>query len=253
MSVPLKRLVFLFCSLGFMFLAGWEAARVENARQATQINIETDEKLIQEDSGAGEGSGSMQDRTGQNSGEQPRVALTFDDGPNSAFTESLLDGLKERGVKATFFLLGQNLEGNEEIVRRIQEEGHLIGNHTYHHVRISAVSEAEAKKEIESTSNAIYELTGVYTSFVRPPYGEWKKGLDFHVTMIPVLWTIDSRDWVTQDVGQILDTVLPLVEDGSIILMHDEFAESVEAALQIVDTLQKDGYRFVTADDLLLK
>lgn len=252
MSGPLKWFVFLFCSLGIMFLAGWEAATVKSSlRETTQENPGADVEIIRED--AGGSSDTAQEGAGQNGGEQPRVALTFDDGPNSAFTELLLDGLKERGVKATFFLLGQNLEGNEAIVRRMQEEGHLIGNHTYHHVRISRISEAEALEEIESTSNAIYQLTGVYTSFVRPPYGEWKKGLDFHVTMIPVLWTIDSRDWVTQDVGQILNAVLPSVEDGSIILMHDEFAESVEAALQIVDTLLEEGYCFVTADDLLLE
>lgn len=252
MSVPLKRLIFLFCSLGVMFLAGWEAAKMKNSfRETAQESARTSDGRIQEDAGtAGE---TEENGAGSDGGEQPRVALTFDDGPNREFTGALLDGLKERNVRATFFLLGQNLEGNEALVRRMQEEGHLIGNHTYHHVRISGISETEAVEEIESTSNAIYELTGVYTSFVRPPFGEWKKGLEFHVTMIPVLWTIDSRDWVSQDVGQILDAVLPQVEDGSIILMHDEFAESVEAALRIVDTLQREGYRFVTADDLLLE
>lgn len=233
MSEKRNRIIFWFCGLGFMFLAGWEAARAKD-------------RLAQTWQGA---SGDV----GQVSLEPPRVALTFDDGPNSQYTETLLDGLRERKVQATFFLLGENIEGNEALVQRMQEEGHLIGNHTYHHIRISKVSEKEAVEEIESTSNKIYQLTGVYTSFVRPPFGEWKKGLEFHVTMIPVLWTIDSRDWVTQDVGKILDAVLPKVEDGSIILMHDEFAESVEAALRIVDTLQKEGYQFVTADDLLLE
>lgn len=230
MSPPLKRLVFLFCGLGFMFLAGWEAANVrETFRETSQQEVRA---------------------VGS---EAPKVALTFDDGPHSQYTPMLLDGLKERGVKATFFIQGQNIKGNEEILKRIQKEGHLIGNHTFHHVRLSRVSEAEAVEEIVRTSNAIYELTGVYTAFVRPPFGEWKKDLEFHVTMIPVLWTVDSRDWITQDKGQILDTVLPEVEDGSIILMHDEFESSVEAALQIVDTLQAEGYSFVTADDLLLE
>lgn len=213
-----------------MFLAGWEAAKV---REEFYDVFEREEMLPEE--------------------EVPRVALTFDDGPNGEYTPELLDGLKERDVKATFFLMGQNIEGQEELVRRIHREGHLIGNHTFHHVRMSKVSQEEAVREIEKTSNAIYELTGVYTSFIRPPFGEWKKGMDFHVTMIPVMWTIDSRDWVTQDTGQILREVLPKVEDGSIILMHDEFDASVKAALAIVDELQKEGCRFVTVDELLLE
>lgn len=230
MERSIRRLAFLFCSLGFMFLAGWEAAKV---REEFYDVFEREEMLPEE--------------------EAPRVALTFDDGPNREYTPELLDGLKERDVKATFFLMGQNIEGQEELVRRMHREGHLIGNHTFHHVRMSKVSQEEAVREIEKTSNAIYELTGVYTSFIRPPFGEWKKGMDFHVTMIPVMWTIDSRDWVTQDTGQILKEVLPKVEDGSIILMHDEFDASVKAALAIVDELQKKGCRFVTVDELLLE
>lgn len=230
MEDSIKRLVFLFCSLGFMFLAGWEAAKAAENFSETSVS-----------------GGESYDM------EAPKVALTFDDGPNSQYTPILLDGLLDRGVRATFFLMGQNIEGREELVRRMQNEGHLIGNHTFHHVKLSEISEAEAAEEIESTSNLIHELTGVYTAFVRPPFGEWKKGLDFHVTMIPVLWTVDSRDWISQNTEQILQEVLPKTGDGSIILMHDEFASSVEAALAIVDELKGKGYRFVTVDELLLK
>lgn len=230
MEGPMKRLIVLFCSLGFAFLAGWEGGK---AMESYSVSSGKTEAL----------SGT----------EAPKVALTFDDGPDSEYTPILLDGLRERGVKATFFLMGQKIEGCEDLVRRMQEEGHLIGNHTYHHVRLPELSEVKAEEEIERTSNLIYEITGVYPSFVRPPFGEWKKGLDLHVTMIPVLWTVDSRDWVTQNTEQILQEVLADTEDGSIILMHDEFPSSVEAALALVDQLQKKGYRFVTVDELLLE
>ena len=182
--------------------------------------------------------------------ENPRVALTFDDGP-SKYTTSLLDGLRKRGVRATFFLQGQCSEGKEEVIKQMQEDGHLIGNHTFHHVQLTKLSDEQAKQEVVSTSNAIYEITGIYTSYIRPPFGEWKKGLDYNVTMIPVLWTIDSRDWYTQNTPVIVNEVMKQVEDGDIILMHDCYKTSVESALQIVDQLKEQGYELVTVDEMI--
>lgn len=102
--------------------------------------------------------------------EAPKIALTFDDGPSTAWTPALLDGLKERGVKATFFLIGENADKNPEIVKRMAEEGHLIGNHTYHHVELTKVSENEARLELADTSAVIVRITrkraGVYASAV---------------------------------------------------------------------------------------
>jgi peptidoglycan/xylan/chitin deacetylase (PgdA/CDA1 family) len=186
------------------------------------------------------------------SGEAPVVALTFDDGPDPRYTPELLDGLKERDVKASFFLIGKMLEGNEEIVERMYQEGHLIGNHTFDHVQLNKLSDAKACEQITKTSNKIYEITGMYTAFIRPPFGEWKKNLDCNVTMIPVLWNIDSLDWTTKNTDAIVNRVLKDVGDGDIILMHDNYDTSVKAALRIVDTLQGEGYRFVTVDELLM-
>lgn len=187
------------------------------------------------------------------SGEAPKIALTFDDGPSSAYTPKLLKGLKERGVCASFFLQGQSIAGNEEIVKKMQQEGHLVGNHTFHHVQLTAVSDAQAVDEVTKTSNEIYKITGVYTSYLRPPFGEWKKKLDYRVTMIPVLWTLDSRDWITQNTQEIVKEVLSSVKEGDIILMHDIFDTSVEAALQIIDQLKEKGYEFVTVEELILE
>lgn len=185
--------------------------------------------------------------------EHPKVALTFDDGPHAFYTEMLLDGLKERGICATFFLIGKNIEGNEEIVQRMQKEGHLIGNHTYHHVNLKELSKKEAKQEIQKAGNKIYESTGICTAFVRPPFGEWKKNLDLDMTMIPVSWNIDSLDWTTENTEKIIKRVVKDVEEDDIILMHDVYKTSVEAALQIVDILKERGYEFVTVDKLLLE
>ena len=184
--------------------------------------------------------------------ECPRAALTFDDGPSKKYTPILLDGLKERGVKASFFLLGRNIEGNEDLVKRMHEEGHLIGNHTYNHVRITKVSKKEAKEEIERTGNKIYETIGVYPIYLRPPFGEVREDLELPVELFYVSWNIDTLDWKTRNMDSILQIVKKQIKDGSIILMHDEYETSVEAALRIVDDLTKEGYRFVTVDELLL-
>lgn len=185
--------------------------------------------------------------------EHPEIALTFDDGPHEFYTEQLLDGLKERGVQATFFLIGQNIEGKEEVVKRMKTEGHLIGNHTYHHVNLKKISEKKAEEEVTMTCNKIYDAVGICTSFVRPPFGEWKKNLDFDITMIPVSWNVDSLDWTTENVEKTVKRVVKDAQEGDIILMHDIYASSVEAALRIVDILQEKGYEFVTVDELLLE
>ncbi len=184
--------------------------------------------------------------------EPPLVALTFDDGPDEEYTELLLDGLKRRGVKASFFVLGKCLEGQEELLIRMKEEGHLIGNHTYNHVRLDKLTPFQAREEILKTNNRIYEATGEYPVYLRPPYGAWKKELELYVEMIPVLWNVDTLDWKCQDVSSILDSVRKNVKNGSVILMHDEYASTVKAALAIVDELKKEGYEFVTVDRLIL-
>lgn len=185
-------------------------------------------------------------------GEKKKAALTFDDGPNSKYTPMLLEGLKERGVHATFFLLGKNIEGKEELVRQMQEEGHLIGNHTYNHVELNKITKEAAKKEIEATNREIYDITGQYPAWLRPPYGEWQKNLDFYVTMFPVLWDIDTLDWKSQNVNEILQIVESEIQDGAVILMHDAYQTSVDAALQIADMLVEMGYELVTVDKLVL-
>lgn len=184
---------------------------------------------------------------------KPVVALTFDDGPNAFSTPILLDGLKERKVRATFFLIGENVEKdeNEKIVKRMYEEGHLIGNHTYRHVDLSKISGREAEKEIKTTDEAIKKITGHETEFIRPPFGAMPEGEE-DPDKIYVKWTVDSLDWVTKDTEKIVEKVTADTKEGDVILMHDCYGESVEAALQIVDIMEKQGYEFVTADELII-
>ena len=134
----------------------------------------------------------------------------------------------------------------------MQRDGHLIGNHTYNHVQLDKISDASAREEILKTNNAIYEATGRYPQYMRPPYGAWKKNMEICVEMLPVFWTIDTLDWKTQNVQAVCQVVEKEIEDGAIILMHDEYETTVNAALKIVDEYQEKGYEFVTVDKLIL-
>ena len=184
--------------------------------------------------------------------EAPKIALTFDDGPSAAWTPALLDGLKERGVKATFFLIGENADKNPEIVKRMAEEGHLIGNHTYHHVELTKVSENEARLELADTSAVIVRITGKEPEYMRPPFGAWQRKLEQEIQMLPVLWTIDPLDWTTENQDEIVNKVVTEAEENDIILLHDCYKSSIEAGLRIVDILREEGFVFVTVDELLL-
>jgi len=179
--------------------------------------------------------------------EAGAVALTFDDGPNARYTEALLDGLKEREVRASFFLVGQCIEGNEDTVRRMAEEGHLIGVHCMEHRDLTRESEEEAVRQLMDTA-----ATGRMPEYIRPPFGKWSSGLQEAVPMETVLWSVDSLDWKLQDTDRIVQRVLKDTEDGDIILMHDEFQTSVEAAMEIIDNLLAKGYTFVTVDELTI-
>ena len=181
----------------------------------------------------------------------PRIALTFDDGPGP-YTERLLDGLKERGVKASFFLIGRSVKEYPEAVKRMEEEGHLIGNHTYSHVKLKGLSPEETRREIQKTDEAVYEITGKHVAYLRPPFGEWAEDLELTYPVLPVMWTVDPLDWTTENVEEIVDRVVTQAGENDMILLHDCYDSSVEAALQIVDRLLAEGFDFVRVDELLI-
>ena len=182
--------------------------------------------------------------------EKKQAALTFDDGPHPVCTPKLLDGLKARGILATFFIIGENAEQHPEIVRRAAEEGHLIGNHTYHHAQLNTMSEEQACQEVEAASQLLEELTGSVPLYLRPPFGAWSRKKDCPQELISVYWDIDPLDWKDHDADRIVREVCGSVKDGSIILLHDIYPESVEAALRIADTLTEEGYEFVPVEEL---
>lgn len=177
------------------------------------------------------------------------VALTFDDGPKRGTTDRLLDGLKERNVQATFFLIGQQIEDNADLVARMREEGHQVGNHTWSHQRLDGATADEAAQEVARTEAALEALLGGGKYWLRPPYGQLNEHMEAGVPLVK--WSVDPRDWESRDVGKVTNAVLENVKPGSIILLHDIYPTSVDAALRIVDRLEEDGYWFVTVEELL--
>lgn len=180
-----------------------------------------------------------------------KVALTFDDGPHPKYTSQLLDGLSKRKIRATFFVTGENAELYPELIKRMSDEGHLIGNHTYSHIQLRQGNRDKFREELVLTNRVIEQITGENVTYVRPPYGTWEKSFEKELNMIPVLWTIDPLDWCCTDASCIVRKVESAAQENAIILLHDSYASTVTAALQIADDLQQQGYVFVTVEEIL--
>ena len=185
-------------------------------------------------------------------GDPPLVALTFDDGPRSSTTGPLLDGLELREVPATFFLVGNRIPGNEDLVRRMAAEGHQIGIHTYDHVKLKGLSRQDFDLQVGKTRVLITQLVGEGNYWLRPPYGLIdRQGVENWCGGPIILWSVDPEDWKDNDIDRVVAAVAEHVSDGDIILLHDLFPSSAQAALRIVDTLLARGYCFVTVEQLM--
>lgn len=191
------------------------------------------------------------DREPEAEAEIRKIAITFDDGPHPSYTAQLLDGLKERGIHATFFVTGEHAEANPEIIKRMQEEGHLIGNHTYSHIQLTEKNREIFREELIRTNEIIEEITGEEVQYVRPPYGSWDKSFEKELNMFPVLWNVDPLDWCSKNVACITKKIVSKAEENDIILMHDYYETSVTAALRAIDELMEEGYTFVTVEEIL--
>jgi len=179
------------------------------------------------------------------------VALTFDDGPSGKYTRALLDGLYDRGAKATFLLCGYRIKDYPDITQRIVEEGHEIGLHGYGHDNMKTMSRRSIAQELMDTQALLPE--GCRPVFFRPP-GGLRSDAVLQVAEARGLailhWSVDPHDWETHNEQAIEKAVLGQVQDGDIILLHDMSTASVEAALDIVDVLLKQDYEFVTVSEL---
>ena len=183
--------------------------------------------------------------------EEPKyVALTFDDGPKADTTAALLDGLLERGAAATFFVIGQQVPCNESLLQRMKAEGHQIGNHTYSHVRLKTANMDSVVEEIQKSEVVLQSAVGEGSFWLRPPYGAIDSQRAKLIKTPMIYWSVDPQDWKLLDTRKVVDAVLSVVQPGDSILLHDFYPTSVQAALEIIDRLQAEGYDFVTVEEL---
>ncbi|MBR4109649.1 MAG: polysaccharide deacetylase family protein [Oscillospiraceae bacterium] len=179
------------------------------------------------------------------------VALTFDDGPSGRYTRKLLEGLEERNAKATFFLCGYRMEQDRSLTQRIFQEGHEIGLHGYSHKPMQNMCQPDVLQELKKSVSLLPE--GCEAVFLRCPGGTCSRCTCQAAAALGLslaYWSVDPRDWATDNADAIEKEVLNHVQDGDIILMHDMSGSSVEAALMIVDELLEEGFRFVTVSQL---
>lgn len=190
-----------------------------------------------------------------------QLALTFDDGPDEIYTGQVLDVLKNHGIKATFFLIGQQCINYPDIVARINNEDHLLGSHSWSHPDLNKLTDEELQVEIKKTEILIKSITGREIAMIRPPYGNYTKE---NVSSLEEMgykainWSVDSLDWRDGDVDKILINALPDVNDGGILLFHsaggaekENIAATVAVLPEIIYTLESQGYSFVALDELL--
>jgi peptidoglycan-N-acetylglucosamine deacetylase len=181
-----------------------------------------------------------------------QVALTFDDGPNNKYTPQILEILNQYNVKGTFFVLGEQVRQHPEVLRRVADEGHEIGNHSFSHAQFNRSSEAKVREELVSTQDAIRAVLGYVPKLMRPPYGAYRDSnlaLFEELGLSVVLWSVDTYDWKRKGEA-IIRTVDRQTKNGSIILLHDRKSETVRVLPQIIEGLRSRGYKLVTVSEL---
>lgn len=187
--------------------------------------------------------------------DRPYIALTFDDGPSAKLTPQLLDALKERGIPATFYVVGNRVGPNRAILRRMVAEGHEIGNHTWDHSSLLDHSDSSVRDQLMRTNYAIWSAVGEFPTTMRPPYGQTDAALNRRISkeldLAVILWSVDSRDWKNRDPDQVRQQILRDTRAGAVILCHDIHHSTVAAMPATLDALQARGFKFVTVSRLI--
>lgn len=182
---------------------------------------------------------------------KPMVALTFDDGPTRIYTTQILDCLKDNQAHATFFVLASRVSSMPDLLERMILEGNEVGNHTFSHKQLTKLDEVSMDNEISKANETIANIINQQPRLLRPPYGEYNETVLHHIgNMRIVRWTIDSEDWKSKDTATIVNKVMQEVKDKDIILLHDLYQTSADAACLLIPQLIENGYQLVTVSDL---
>jgi peptidoglycan/xylan/chitin deacetylase (PgdA/CDA1 family) len=182
--------------------------------------------------------------------DQKLIAITFDDGPSKSTTERLLDELRKRDARVTFFVLGNRVRQHPEIVKKAYDDGHTIGSHTYSHKNLKNLDDKSLKVEIDRANDEIEKVIGKKPTILRPPYGEYNKHILNASKMTFILWSVDPKDWKYRNSDTVYSHIMDNAKNGSIILLHDLYESSVDAALMAIDSLLEEGYAIVSLEEL---
>ncbi len=177
------------------------------------------------------------------------LALTFDDGP-SKYTSAILDQLEKYGAKATFFVVGSRVSKYSDILKREADSGMEIGNHSWDHSNLAKLSESAIKQQKTQTDSAVSAITGKNTTLVRPPYGSKNQTVANVFNLPVILWSVDTLDWKTRSTQSTVDSVMRHAKDGDIVLMHDIYESSANAAVELIPKLIDEGYQLVTVSEM---
>ena len=231
-----------------------------DSSQATEENSPDDNVQTSEESQASaeEQAGPEENKPEQpaqtpSSGSGPMIALTFDDGP-SAHTDRLLDLFSTYDGKGTFFVVGNSIQGREATLQRMAAAGHELGGHSWNHRQLTKLDVAELKDQIMNTRAKIYEVTGVDTTILRPPYGSYNdqvKATAAELGIVLVNWSVDTLDWKNKNADAVYKAIMSQTRDGSIILCHDLHKTTVDAMERVIPELIAQGYQLVTVSELL--
>jgi len=185
----------------------------------------------------------------------PYIAMTFDDGPSAALTPKLLDILAAHQIKATFFVIGENVAEHPEIVARAAREGHEIGNHSWSHPNFGKMSDDGVRSQLQRTDDAIKSVTGSRPTLLRPPYGSItareKRWIHDQFGYQIILWDVDPYDWKRPGPSVVRSRILKETRQGSIVLSHDIHPGTIEAMPSTFDALEAKGFKFVTVSELI--
>ena len=181
--------------------------------------------------------------------QRPMIALTFDDGPGE-YTEELINCLVENNAKATFFMLGQNVEAYPEIAKELSDAGMELGNHSYSHPDLVTIGAEAAAQQVSNTDAALKAATGFEATVMRPPGGSFNDSVKAAIDHPLIIWSIDTRDWATKSEDQTYQVVMDNAQDGSVVLMQDIHEWSVKAAIRMIPDLIAKGFKLVTVSEL---
>lgn len=251
-TINKKYIIYILIIILLITFTSFFIAKLSNKRVAINENLSDNNSYCQDNESMNEKN--REDYLIKAYKNKKLIALTFDDGP-SKYTEKLVNELNKRNVNATFFVIGKNVEDLNNYMKIAYDAGNEIAIHAYSHKLFTSLDRKGIEDEITKTSDLITKfIQGFAPSLIRVPYGSTNKKVDEVINnfgLTNIKWTVDSRDWKLRNTNRVYSYIMKNIKGNEIVLMHDIYLTSVEAAIKIVDTLQCKGYTFVTVSEFV--